>query len=100
MPKWQELEELICDISESAFHGSWIVDTEYHVWRLMAEGGEWGRANAEGVGVELGKIAELSNRLGVWIVWDDEAGTGKPVDLNAWRQEYRSWQDNRRSLGR
>jgi hypothetical protein len=73
------LQLLLCSVSQSCYFASWMADTEYEVWRLLVEGGEWGRSDATAEQADLDEIRELSNRIGSWIVTDSAPGSHGPM---------------------
>jgi hypothetical protein len=92
------LELLLCGVSQSCYFASWMADTEYEVWRLLTEGGDWGRSDASAEQTDLDEIRELANRIGSWIVTDREAGADAPpkvtwraVPFAEWRAMYTEW---------
>jgi hypothetical protein len=97
----QALRNLISEVSERCWYAGWLHDAEFDVWRLMTEGGEWGRCASGDLDGLLAEIRDLSERLGVWITWNDRRKDcdHEPVSLGAWTKRFEVWSRNRADAG-
>ena len=87
-----ELAERISDVSEAAYCAAWMKGTEFAVWRLMQDGGTWGRVDSTRVAADLDAIRALVDRTGSWIVWEerDDGNDGQTaLPLDEWFRRYR-----------
>ena len=89
-PDERALAEAMSDVSELAYCAGWMQDTEYEVWRLLHEGGDWGWAREEHLAPELAVVRAAFERACRWIVWDD-VHEEQPVALDEWRPMYEAW---------
>lgn len=80
----QALGALMSDISEDCWRAGWLSGNGAALWRLMEAGG--GRYGQGIVTTEqAAEMRLLSEALGEWMEWDDEAGDVLPVPLPEWR---------------
>jgi len=83
-PLAHALATLMSEFSEECWCASWLTDTEFDVWDLIA-----GRRSSWGMGStdwdsDLAAIDELSKAAGVWIVYRINDHGETAVDRNAW----------------
>jgi len=67
----RQLYELMSEISEECWCAGWINGNEYAIWEAMQNG-----CYQFGMRIIdkdlLGKVRELSGRIGGWIIWYDD----------------------------
>jgi hypothetical protein len=88
---WRALELLVNDLSRRAAAAKWLGDAEFDVWRLVTEGGRWGRVTSGDSTDQLSEALTISSKLGIWVGMDDETGFVKPIPIEAWLRSYERW---------
>jgi hypothetical protein len=91
---WEELGQLMSDISEEAYCAGWMDQLEYDLWEAIHGGSrKYGRAML--TDEEVSRLRELSLRLGGWVWFNDDVGMEEFVELERWRVMYEQWFEQR-----
>ncbi len=91
---WQELAQLMSDISEEAFYAGWMDQLEYDLWAAIHEGRpKYGRKYGQ---ITLGdeqvrRLLELSERLGGWVWFNEELGLEEFNEHDRWAVLFADW---------
>jgi hypothetical protein len=95
---WEELGQLMSDISEEAFCARWMDQLEYDLWEAINGGRrkyglKYGQITLSDE--QITRLRELSSRLGGWVWFNDDLGS-EFIEIERWRVMYEQWLEQRR----
>lgn len=76
------LQRAIESISEEWSCATWHMGIEYHLWRIITQGGG-GLSETEAAGLRA-----MSHLIGGWLWWPEAAAAPQFIALDDWQREY------------